>query len=155
MNGAIARRLEPEKPRITNNASAPHNNPLDSDGVEVLTLNRAIRGVLLEKEVKPTASIMVAATAILLSVASLLGLKLFLFWDDFSSFFNQMRLAPNEVYRTGGILPPRKLALGLPRSARFSGDTVLGFGIIMASNVCKRFASWMMNVCLHSDRQGA
>lgn len=28
MNGAVARRLEPEKPRITNNASAPHNEPV-------------------------------------------------------------------------------------------------------------------------------
>ena len=146
MNGAIARRLGPEKSRITNNASAPHNSPVDLDGEKVVPLNRAIRGDLLETKVTPTASMIITSIAILLSVAALLSLRLFLFCDDFASFCNQMRLALSEVYRTGGILPPRKLTLGLPQPARFAGDTVLGFGITMASNICQRSASWMMNV---------
>ena len=154
MNGAVARRLEPDRPRITNNASAPHNSPVDFDGEEVVPLNRAIRGDLLETEVKPTASMMVTSMAILLSVAAVLRLRLFLFCDDFASFFNQMRLSPSEIYRTGGILPPRKLSLGLSQPASFTGDTVLGFGITMASNICQRFASWMMNVfCTILDKE--
>ena len=154
MNGAVARRLEPDKPRITNNASAPHNEPCDLDGERVVPLNRAIREDLLEKEVKPTGSMMVTSVAILLSVAALLHHRLFLFCDDFASFFNQMRLAPGEVYRTGGILPPRQSASGNQQPATFSGDTVLGFGIIMASNVAQRFASWMMNVfCAILDQE--
>ena len=65
-----------------------------------------------------------------------------------------MRLAPGEVYRTGGILPPRQSASGSQQPATFSGDTVLGFGIIMASNVAQRFASWMMNVfCAILDQE--
>ena len=146
MNGAVARRLEPEKPRITNNASAPHNSPVDLDGEKVVPLNRAIRGDLLETEVKPTATMLVTSIAILLSVAALLSLRLFLFCDDFAYFFNQMRLAPSEVYRTGGILPPRKLTLGLPQPARFAGDIVLGFGITMTS--------WMMYMfCTILDKE--
>ena len=77
-----------------------------------------------------------------------------MFCDDFASFSNQMRLAPSEVYRTGGILPPRKLTLGLSQPARFAGDIVLSFGIIMASNISQRFASWMMNVfCTVLDKE--
>ena len=63
--------------------------------------------------------------------AALLQMQLLMATDDFASFFNQLRLAPEEMHKTGVMNPPRKGQL----SAQFAIDKVLGFGIRTASNV--------------------
>jgi hypothetical protein len=79
------------------------------------------------------------AIAILQEAAAILGETIFVVTDDFASFFNQLRLAPSEIPKTGVMHPPR----GSGR-ARFGHDRVLGFGIKMASNIAQRFADFMV-----------
>ena len=71
-----------------------------------------------------------------------MGTSVFVITDDYKSFFNQLRLAPSEYCNTGAMPPPR---LG-QNMASFGYDTVLGFGIKMASNVAQRFANFLVNI---------
>ena len=76
-------------------------------------------------------------------------MQLLMATDDFASFFNQLRLAPEEMHKTGVMRPPRKGQL----SAQFAVDKVLGFGIRMASNVAQRFANLIRHVfCREMER---
>jgi site-specific DNA-cytosine methylase len=143
--GSVERTLEPGRPRVTSNASAPHNGVLDSDGFEVVPINIAIQQDLLPKEVKPTTAMIMTAMTILLEVAYILGETVFVMADDFKSYFNQLRLAPSEYHKTGMIHPPRVKA----GRTRFATDTVLGFGIKMASNVAQRFGTFLVNCMRH------
>ena len=70
----------------------------------------------------------------------MLGLSVFIITDDYKSFFNQLRLSPSEYSKTRAMHPSRP---GEER-ASFAYDTVLGFGIKMASNVAQRFADFLV-----------
>ena len=147
--GSVERTLEPGRPRVTSNASAPHNSVQDADGFEVVPINVAIRQDLLHKEVKPTTAMDMTAMTILLQVVHILGETVFVMADDFKSYFNQLRLAPSEYHKTGMIHPPRVKA----GQTQFASDTVLGFGIKMASNVAQRFGTFRVNCMRHIVNQ--
>ena len=138
--GSTCRKLEPERPRMTTDAGAPRTELWDTDGVRVVPLNEAIEAASAwPKEVKPRALMQVLAIAILQEAAAILGETIFIMTDDYASFFNQLRLAPSEIPKTGVMHPPRGTA-----KARFGHDKVLGFGIKMASNIAQRFADLMV-----------
>ena len=140
--GSVCRKLEPERPRTIFDAGAPRVPLWDSDGIRVLPLNEAIAGSAWPKESKPRALHVVCAIAILQEAAAILGETIFVVTDDFKSFFNQLRLAPSEYCKTGVLHPPRP---GQAR-ARFAYDTVLGFGVKMASNIAQRFADLIAQI---------
>ena len=110
-----------------------------------ISINVAIRQDLLPKEVKSTAAMIMTAMTILLQVAHILGETVFVMADDFKSYFNQLRLAPSEYHKTEMIHPPRIRA----GKTQFATDTVLGFGIKMASNVAQRFGTFLVNCMRH------
>ena len=123
--GSTCRTLEPDRPRMTTDAGAPRQELWDCDGVRVVPLNEAIEsGSVWPKEVKPRALMQVMAIAILQEAAAILGETIFVITDDFASFFNQLRLAPSEIPKTGVMHPSR----GSGR-ARFGHDMALGFGV--------------------------
>ena len=81
--------------------------------------------------------------------AAILKMQLLMATDIFASFFNQLRLAPEELWKTGVMHPPRSGQ----NSAQFAIDKVLGFGIRMASNIAQRFANLIRHIgCREMDR---
>jgi hypothetical protein len=99
--------------------------------VQVLSLNDAINmgDVPLPKEIKPRSVSLLVGIRILKEAAAVLNEKIFMLIDDFTPFFNQLRLAPEGIWKTGVIHPPRKGQEGVS----FALDRVLGFGVRMAS----------------------
>ena len=140
--GSVARPLEPDRPRCTNDAGAPRSEVFDDDGVRVMPLNEAILGSTWPKEVKPNALQVCTIMRILLEAAQCLGETVFMITDDYASFFNQMRLSPSEYAKSGAVHPPRPGQ----KQVTFAYDTVLGFGIKMASNVAQRFANFLVHI---------
>ena len=94
------------------------------------------------KEVKPNALDVMIALRVLKEAADILDLSVFVLTDDYKSFFNQMRLSKSEYCKTGAMHPPRPGQ----EQAGFAYDTVLGFGIEMASNVAQRFADFLVHI---------
>jgi hypothetical protein len=140
--GSVARKFEPDRPRMTTDGGSPRVTVWDCDGILVRPLNDVIADLSWPKEVKPRPLMMILAMAILKEAAEILGETVFVFTDDFKSFFNQMRLAPQEYCKTGVMHPPK----GNSKSAAFGFDTVLGFGIKMASNIAQRFADFIVHI---------
>ena len=79
---------------------------------------------------------------ILLEAAQCLGEIVFMISDDYASFFNQLRLSPSECAKAGAAHPPRSGQ----EQVTFAYDTVLGFGIKMASNIAQKFADFLVHV---------
>ena len=140
--GSVCRPLEPDRPRCTNDAGAPRKELWADDGVRVRSLNECISESFWPKEVKPMALDVTIAMRVLKEAADLLGTSVFVITDDYKSFFNQLRLAKSEYCKSGVMHPPRH---GEDR-ASFAYDTVLGFGINMASNVAQRFADFIVSI---------
>ena len=130
--GSVCRPLKPDRPRCT----------WDDDGIRVVPLNEAISGSDWPKEVKPDVTTVMIAMRILKEAADLLGTVVFIITDDYKSFFNQLRLARSEYCKTGSIHPPRKCE----SSVSMAYDTVLGFGIKMASNIAQWFADFLVHI---------
>ena len=148
--GSTCRPLEPDRPRCTHDAGAPRCTCY-ADGIQVLSLNDAIdMGVLpLPQEIKPRSIDLLTGIRIMHEAAAILGMQLLMATDDFASFFNQLRLAPEEMHKTGVMHPPRKGQI----SAQFAIDKVLGFGIRMASNIAQRFANLIRHIfCREMDK---
>jgi site-specific DNA-cytosine methylase len=140
--GSVCRPLEPDRPRCTNDAGAPRRELWADDGIRVRSLNECISEVIWPKEIKPNALDVMIALRVLKEAADLLGLSVFILTDDYKSFFNQMRLCKSEYAKTGAMHPPRPGQ----EQAGFAYDTVLGFGIKMASNVAQRFADFLVSI---------
>ena len=140
--GSVARPLEPDRPRCTNDAGAPRHEVWDDDAVRVIPLNEAISESIWPKEVKPNALQVCIIMRILLEAAQCLNETVFMITDDFASFFDQMRLSPSEYCKSGAVHPPRQHQ----ERVSFAYDTVLGFGIKMASNVAQRFANFLVHI---------
>ena len=140
--GSVCRPLEHDRPRCTNDAGAPRKDLFDADGVRVIPLNESIDRVAWQKEVKPTTLIVVIAMKVLQEAVIILETVVFVITDDFKSVFNQLRLSRCEYSMTGAVHPPRA---GEDR-VTFAYDSVLGFGIKMASNVAQRFADFLVHI---------
>ena len=140
--GSVCRPLEPDRPRCTNDAGAPRKELWAEDGVKVRSLNECISESHWPKEIKPNALAVMLAIRVLKEAADILGLSVFIITDDYKSFFNQMRLSKSEYPKTGAMHPPRK---GEELSS-FAFDSVLGFGLKMASNVAQRFADFLVQI---------
>ena len=110
--------------------------------VRVIPLNEAISESIWPKEVKPNALQVCIIMRILLEAAQCLNETVFMITDDYASFFNQMRLSPSEYCKSGAVHPPRQHQ----ERVSFAYDTVLGFGIKMASNVAQRFANFLVHI---------
>ena len=120
--GSTCRPLKPDRPRCTNDAGAPRCI-CHSDGVQVSSLNDAIdMGTLsLPQEIKPRSIDLLTGIRIMHEAAALLQMQLLIATDDFASFFDQLRLAPEEMHKTGVMHPPRKGQL----CAQFAIDKML------------------------------
>ena len=112
------------------------------DGIRVQPLNECIGQLVWPKEVKPSSLDVMIALRVLKEASDILGLSVFVLTDDYKSFFNQMRTSPSEYCKTGAMHPPR----AGQEWATFAYDTVLGFGIKMASNVAQRFADFLVHI---------
>ena len=139
---SVCRPLEPDRPRCTNDAGAPRKDLWDDDQVRVRSLNECISESSWSEEVKPMALHVVIAMRVLKEAADLLSTSVLVITDDYKSFFNQLRLARSKYCKSGIMHPPR---IGEDR-ATFAYDTVLGFGIKMASNVAQRFADFLAHI---------
>ena len=125
-----------------NNAGAPRKELWTDDGIRVKSLNESVSEGWWPKEIKPDSICVMIAMRILKEAADILDTCVFVITDDYKSFFNQMRFAPSEYSMTGVMHPPRTGE----SKASFAYDTVLGFGIKMASNVAKRFADLLVHI---------
>lgn len=96
----------------------------------------------MPKEAKPSALDALIAIGMPQEAAQILELPIFCICDDYKSFFNQLRLAPSKYCKTGAVHSPRK---GRERVS-FAYDTVLGFGIKLASNIAQRFADFLVHI---------
>ena len=140
--GSVCRALEPDRPRCTNDAGAPRKELWADDGIRVRSLNECIDEVEWPKEVKPSALDVMIALRVLKEAADILGTSVFMVTDDYKSFFNQLRLSRSEYCKSGVLHPPREGQ----QLASFAFDTMLGFGIKMASNVAQRFADLLVHI---------
>ena len=138
--GSVCRPMEPGRPRCTNDAGAPRKPLWDADGLRVIPLNEAISCSEWPKQVMPGALDVVTAMRVLKEAAQILGEAVFVVTDDYKSFFNQLRLSVSEYCKTGAVHPPRPGQEGVT----FAYDTVLGFGVKMASNIAQRFADLLV-----------
>ena len=85
---------------------------------------------------KPTTLTVAIEMKVLQEAANVLETVVFVITDDFKSFFNQLRLSRSEYSMPGAVHPPE----AREDKVAFAYDSVLGFGIKMASNVAQRFA---------------
>ena len=144
--GLVGRTLGPGRPRVTPNASAPHNGLLGPGGFAVVPINIATQQGLLPKGARPTTAMAMAAMATLLGVAYTLGGAAFVVAGGPKPCPNQLRLAPFGHHKAGMAHPPR-VRVGRTRPAT---DTVLGFGAKVAPGVAQRFGTPLANCMGHT-----
>ena len=96
--GSTCRPLEQDRPRCTNDAGAPRS-ACYADDIQVLSLNDAIdMGLLsLPQETKSRSLDLLASICIMHEAAAILKMQLLMATNDFASFFNQLRLAPEGL----------------------------------------------------------
>jgi hypothetical protein len=79
---------------------------------------------------------------------------IFTFVDDFSNYFSQVPVAPEDYWKTvvAGFSLPHLEPLGAPR-IQFVAEYRLGFGISINSNICQRLANFIIHAFLSEFRQ--
>ena len=110
----------------------------------------------IPKEYKPTLASVARDSAILALPArchSLYRQPIFTFVDDFSNYFSQVPVAPEDYWKTvvAGFSLPHLEPLGAPR-IQFVAEYRLGFGISINSNICQRLANFIVHVFLTEFR---
>ena len=111
----------------------------------------------IPKEYKPTLASVARDSAILAFPArchALYRQPVFTFVDDFSNYFSQVPVAPEDYWKTvvAGFSLPHLEPLGEPR-IQFVAEYRLGFGIAINSNICQRLANFIVHVFLSEFRQ--
>lgn len=165
--GGTPRKYE-DRWRRTSDASAPHTLLFDSDSVPVVALNvassepRVVDGVSypIPKEQKPTPRQVMRDLALLMHAATLTGEVVYLFTDDIKDYFNQLRLAPEEEWKSvvTTLAVPGDPGYDAARpSMVYVNERVLGFGTTRSSNYAQRLSNTLMDItrdrALVADRQ--
>jgi hypothetical protein len=149
--GSVPRKLEPDRPRPTTEATAPRKPLWDTGGIPVISSNHASSGRPPEQlagiagsvplasvtkwppENKPAIADALITLVVLSHIGRLLGLPLFLAADDFKNFFNQLKTAPEQWWKCCMVVSE----LSKPF---FASEYMMTFGVSPASNIAQRFA---------------
>ena len=102
------------------------------------------------KELKSTVPEAMSDLAVLLHLSYLTGLPVYQICTDVSDFFNQHRLHPSEQPKVGLVTLELDLLVAragqlrklVPRLCNVA-ESVLGYGLFPASEVCQRHAYWL------------
>lgn len=102
------------------------------------------------KELKPRLTDVMRDMAVLRRAAHVLGEPIYIFGDDVKDYFNQLAMAPSELWKLGVVFlrqgesleppPPYAASAGDARLI-FVSEKRLGFGTHGASNLCQRWAN--------------
>ena len=148
--GSTSRKYEPDRHRRTTDGGAPRHIIRDNGGTEVTPINVACHGgegvtpikksPYWPKEWKPSLLQLMHDINIIL-YAAINVFKEFVYsgTDDVFSFFNQIKLAPSEIWKTG--LHWCNLTQDPAPWGTFVVEKVLGFGLSPNSNIAQRFAN--------------
>jgi len=114
-------------------------------------------GQLVPKEYKPTIGAVARDAAILAYPARCERLNhqpIFVFVDDFRSYFSQVPVATEDMWKSvvAGFSSPH-LADGPEPRIQFVAEYRLGFGIAINSNVCQRLATFIIHYFVTELRQ--
>jgi len=109
---------------------------------KTIPINVAARKAGWVPEVKPTNAEFANDIATLRYAAVLLGEDLFLFSDDFESYFNQFATHPSEWFKT--CFHWLEHEHGMPPAPAWCVEYVLGFGMSPSSYIAKRFANALL-----------
>ena len=102
------------------------------------------------KELKPRLNDVMRDMAVLRRAAHVLGEPIYVFGDDVKDYFNQLAMAPSELWKLGVVFlrqgeslepPPRYAAGAGDARLIFVSEKRLGFGTHGASNLCQRWAN--------------
>ena len=102
------------------------------------------------KELKPRLNDVMRDMAVLRRAAHVLGEPIYIFGDDVKDYFNQLAMAPSELWKLGVVFlrqgeslePPPRYAAGVGDARLiFVSEKRLGFGTHGASNLCQRWAN--------------
>ena len=102
------------------------------------------------KELKPRLNDVMRDMAVLRRAAHVLGEPIYIFGDDVKDYFNQLAMAPSELWKLGVVFlrqgeslepPPRYAAGAGDARLIFVSEKRLGFGTHGASNLCQRWAN--------------
>ena len=102
------------------------------------------------KELKPRLNDVMRDMAVLRRAAHVLGEPIYIFGDDVANYFNQLAMAPSELWKLGVVFlrqgeslepPPRYAASAGDARLIFVSEKRLGFGTHGASNLCQRWAN--------------
>jgi len=142
--GSTPRKLEPDRPRRTSDGGQPRRPLVPPDGIPIPALNDAIRASgTLPKEVKPRTDDKMFDDAILIYAGRFVfDEPVYQFSDDIKSFFNQLALAPHELWHSCHVW----INAGEGQRAAVVSERVLGFGIAASSNIAQRLAWAMMDI---------
>jgi hypothetical protein len=198
--GAVARKLEPDRCRRSTEGGGPRRACFDSSGLQAWSLNDASkvfhipqhfraddrpemqewlrrRGLppteeMLEAlklvrsrskqgpEPKPTLVMIMHDLVVLRHAAQRMGEPVYLFGDDVKDYFNQLALAPEELWKCGIVFlgSDERGDPQLPTSTRdadgnfliFVSELRMGFGLHPNSNIAQQFSE-ALNALFRED----
>jgi site-specific DNA-cytosine methylase len=148
--GSTSRKYEPDRHRRTTDGGAPRRTIRDNNGTEVTPINVSCHGgegvtpikksSHWPKEMKPNLhQLMHDINIILYAANQIFNEPVYSGTDDVFSFFNQIKLAPSEIWKTG--LHWSNLTQDKAPWGTFVVEKVLGFGLSPNSNIAQRFAN--------------
>jgi site-specific DNA-cytosine methylase len=148
--GSTSRKYEPERARRTTDGGGPRYLLYDSQGQDVTPINVSCHGgsgvkpikrsQYWPQEIKPSLEqLMNDITVLNYSAGQVFHEEIFSGTDDVFSFFNQIKLAPSELWKTG--LHWGDLSSNSNQQGTFIVERVLGFGLSPNSNIAQRFAN--------------
>ena len=120
----------------------------EAEGVPPLSFEVRARVSKFPHESKPTVGMFKGDLVVLRHAAQVLAEPLLSFTDDAKDFFNQLRLAPEELHKlgiafleeAGDFTDAEGKEAHAHRRLIFVSERVLGFGCHPASNIAQRFA---------------
>ena len=159
--GTAQRKGQPGRPRRTSDGGAPRKPLMDSSGLEVPSYNESI-GIRDKtsaagapethkwaKEIKPTVADKARACHVLCGASALLDEPVFAMTDDVASFFNQLQLCSEDLWKQGHLWTSLREGLHGPfqeSEVTFVAEYCLGFGLAHSSNIAQRFAHALVHV---------
>ena len=149
--GAVARTLDPLRPRRIEDGGQPRKEAFDDEGNQALPLNVMLRKVYYSKEKKATVPQAMQADAILQYAGRIYGQPVLGWSDDMSDCFNQLFWAPSETWLMT-IVWLMRAAFKTDNLCDNDVDFIhalergMGFGIRCTSNYAQRISNALLCV---------
>jgi len=124
--------------RPTSELGAPRSAVYDSAGREVVPQNVAIGLNHWEKEVKPTMGQFMQALSVILVMAKLSEEPVFFFSDDMHKMFNQLRLAPEQLWTSNSFM------VSEDAEPKWASEKVMPFGVKCGSYIAQGWANLVL-----------